>query len=578
MPTMKGQPSPLFDAFGRVVQPMTADEHAVFHAVKDQAAATKRGVMSLDMTNDVHRRFVLDRFGGDDFMERYFPTARHLIETTRRTRLATGKPPRQTLLEMDEPTVGEWQSMVNVSYIGVERENRVVTAQGVVTLTGTATVIAANLVLTDDATGAQIASSSIPQQYNSTTQIIEVSGVAPDEGGDLNVTATLTAMYLPAGGTLADMSVATASIVGANAVQSITVLNPNHDSHPDRDYIKVALNRTPGQVGDCDYYYNYGTDGSKPIVGLQVNGSAQLVNGYTVAANPNFNGSCVLMRRSGTGDGATLAFPEDQIPGLCNGSGSAVSWNIGPDWFQGAPWDQGNTIDLDFVLNFSITPGGSTFVRVTSVPQGVTTPPTNIATVAPMQFVWGCVATGTLVRMADGGRRPIESLSAGERVAGANGTSLRIAEIWRGHEDKPLYRLVTACGAEVLVTDGHPVPTAAGVMAAADLRPGMIVETAGGPVALALVETVSHDGAVLNLDLLPDGVDALTDIDDDTVTAFDAGGIMVGDNRMQGVLNRQAMAGTTADPLDSLGTEWRLDILNSRRMAAGLSLLERLTN
>ena len=573
---MEKQTTPVTDRFGRTIPAMTASESAVFQSVMNDVAATRHGVLTLDMRNQKHRQFVLDRFGGDDYLERYFPTTRNLVETTRLAHEANGGPGNVTLLEMDEPPTDAWVPLVNVAYLGVEPGGTTVTAQGIVTLPNMAATMTCTLTIVDNISGQQISTSTIPAQYNITTQTVEATGTLPQPAGDVDITATLTTQYLPAGATEAKQTVAYAKLLGAIAVQSITVLNPNHNAHPTRDYIKVGLNRTPQQVSDCDYYYSYGTDGNlQPIVGLQVNGSAQLVSGFTVSSNPNFNGSCILMRRSGTGAGATLAFPSDQIPSLCNGAGNTVNWNIGPDWFLGAPWNQGDIIDLDFTLNFNITPGGTTFVRVTSVPQAVT-PPSNIASIAPMQFVWGCVAAGTLVRMADGSQRAIETLKIGERVADGHGHSLRIAEVWRGRESKPLYRLATASGAEVLVTDEHPLPTPAGVVLARDLAPGMMVTTVAGNEPLAMVELVSFDGPVVNLDLLPDDAASLADIDDDAITAFVAGGILVGDNRMQGVCCMRARTASGQGAFENLGAEWRLDIANGQRLSAGLPLIERI--
>lgn len=564
------------DAFGRPVPVLTAEERAAVQSVLKELAAAKNGVKTLDMRKDHHRNFVLGRLGGDDYLDRYFPSTRSLTETARRAHDASGGPKTQTLMEMDDPPTDEWQPIVNITYIGMEPDGVTVTAQGIVSLTGMASAMTSNLTLWDNTTGDQLATLTVPTQYEIATQTISLSALVPTTDPDVNVTAVFTSQFLPEGSQTPQEVSASGPLVGAPVVQSVTVINPNHDQHPTRDYIKVALNRSPQQQPDCDYYYNYGVAGPVPIVGLQVNGSAQLVNGVSVAPDPNFNGSCVLIRRSETGDGATLAFPSDAIPGLCHGAGNGVTWNIGPDWFNGAPWDQNQMIDLDFVLNFSVTVGGTTFIRVTSVPQAVNTPPANIATIAPMQFVWGCVAAGTQVRLADGTLRRIETLRAGERVADGRGGSLRIAEVWKGHEAKPLRRLATTSGAEVLVTEEHAVPTRDGVKLARDLEAGMIVTTARGEEPLLAIELVSYDGAVVNLDLLADDAACLSDMDDDAITAFEAGGIFVGDNRMQGVWTRRARSTRIADPIAKLGHEWRLDVANSARLAAGLPLIERI--
>lgn len=565
------------DRFGRTAEAMTAEQADVFQTVTREAAATPNGVMSLDMRNETHRRFILDRFGGDEYLEKYFPSTRQLIEATRLAHDSLGGPQPKTLLETGGAQDGVWVPAVAITYLGVEPNSNQVSTQGIVTLTGLATVTALNIVLTDNHTGQPIGSSTIPQQYNSTTQVVELTSAASVVDGKIDVTATMSAAYLPAGATMADMVVATADLTGVDAIDTLTVIDPNHNAHPTRDYIKVGLNRTDNQVADCDYYYQYGNDGSKPIVGLAVNGSATLLQGYTVAQNPNFNGNCILFRRSGQGDGATLAFPSSDIPGLCSGAGGAISWAIGPDWLNGAPWDQGQTIDLDFLLNFSLSTGETAFIRVTSVPLGVSTPPANIGMVAPIQFVWGCVAAGSLVRMADGTTRRIETLTAGERVADGMGGSLRIAEVWRGTEDKPMVRVGTANGADVLLTHNHPVPTATGVVLAEALEIGALVTTDQGPSAVTLIERASHDGEVFNLDLLPDGAASLADIDDDAITGFIAGGILVGDNRMQAVhAARAALPADLPDPVEILGEGWRLDVTNARRIAAGLAPIARI--
>jgi hypothetical protein len=582
------------DAYGRAISSQSDEQVAVLQAMLKNLSAATNQVMSLDMSNDTHRQFVLDRLGGDEYLERYFPSTRNLVETARAAHMANGAPTALTLREMDAPSTEEWHPLVEIAYLGLEPDGVRVIAQGIVTLPDRAASMTSSLVLVNTTTGDVFASVTVPNQFNLGTQVTDLTGIMPLDVSPENVKALLTTQYLEAGTTLSKQVTASANLVNpqhsaieANAVgneeeaatpiQSINVANPNHNNHPERDYIKVALNRSPSQIGDCDYYYQYGKEGLDPIVGLQVNGNATLISGYTVTVTPNFSGSCVLIRRSGTGDGATLAFPSDQIPPLCKGSGNSVSWNIGSDWFKGAPWDQGNMIDLDFTLTFAVEPSGTATLRVTSVPQGVSTPPNNIATVAPLKFVWGCVAAGTLVCMEDGALRRIETLKVGERVADGRGESLRIAEVWKGHEDKPLYRLATESGIEALVTDGHPVPTPEGVVAASELAPGMTVFTRHREEMLCAVEQVSHEGRVFNLDLLPDGAETLADIDDDMVTAFEANGLLVGDNRMQGVLARRAMETPGPDPLDVLGPEWRLDITNSLRLQGGLPPIERVS-
>lgn len=546
--------------------------------IRDKIAAAaqsaRNNILSLDLSDPDSMSFLVDRLGGRERLERHFPQSLATLEATRSAHEAAGGPMRVTLLEQEDASTDQWHPYVNLTYFALDPDGQTMVGQGVVTLPGTATSVDINLTIVDNTTGQTIANVTLPTQFNASTQQINARGQIADPN-NVNTTATLTASFVPAGSNVSVPVVVASSFTGANVVASVTVVNPNHNNHPNNNYIKVALNRTQSQQPDCDYWYQYGTDGPKPIVGLQVNGSAQLVSGFSVGSSPNFSGNCVLMRRSGVGDGATLAFPSSQIPGLCTGAGSTVTWNIGPDWFQGAPWDQNQTIDLDFMLSFAVTPGGASFIRVTSVPAVIgNNPPSNVAPVAPMMFVWGCLAAGSPVLMADGDRKRIEEIGIGERVRGPDGAALIVRDCWTGRETLPLVRLETADGASLLVTEEHPMLVPGGVRLARDLAAGDPVLTESGEARLLLAERAPFDGRVHNLDLAPEGMSG-GDLSEDLVTAFVAGGFAVGDNRMQGIHAARADAEARArDPLELLGPEWRLDIVNARRDAAGLSLLE----
>lgn len=561
----------------QIAQPSEATR-AARDAVIAETRKTRWGVLSLDLRDQDHLAWLTERLGGETDLSRYFPASRAMLEATRIRHLSHGGPERTTLLEIADPPIDRWLPYVNLTFYGLTQGNDKVVAQGVVTLPGDVTSVDISLQIIDNGTGDTVADVSLPTQFNTMTQIINADAMVRDQEA-IDYTIILTASIVPAGSNIAAPVVVTRDLKGPNLIQRVTALNPNHNSHPERTYIKVALNRNVGNQPDVDYWYNFGTNGKPtPIVGLQVNGYAQLVSGATVSNNPGFNGSCILRRRSVGGDGASLAFPPSDIPALCNGDQGVVGWDIGPNWFQNAPWDQNQDIDLDFVLNFTASVSGlpqQAQLRVTSVPAVVSAnPPANIGVVAPIQFVWGCVAAGTLVTLADGRRAPVEIIGEGEQVATPDGGSLVVRRVSIGRETRPVARMVLADGRSVVLTDEHPVLTPAGARLAGELKAGETVLTADGPAILEAVEFAAYDGTVHNLDLAPAGVDP-ADLPDDAVTAFLAGGFAVGDNRMQGLVSRRIDAERRArDPLDVLPERWRLDVINTRRRAQGLPCLE----
>lgn len=79
-------------------------------------------------------------------------------------------------------------------------------------------------------------------------------------------------------------------------------------------------------------------------------------------------------------------------------------------------------------------------------------------TIEPITIRWGCVSEGTMVLMADGSERSIESLHPGDMVQNANGNRVEIFNIYRGREEELLI-LKTEQGKMIKMTEDHPVMT-----------------------------------------------------------------------------------------------------------------------
>lgn len=557
----------VYDSHGAPVEQFNKDQLDAWQHVTERTAAARNGIATLDLSDDKTFGFLTGRFGGDERLKAYFPQYYKSLLTTRRHHAEAGPPAGTTLLEQDDPDAEKWHPYVTISYLNVTPDNKNVLAQGIITLPNDATSVAISLTLYDEVAGKVIAEETLPAQYNTLTQQIEAAGHL-DDIENMRVVATLVATYQPAGSPYAIPITKVSTLDGSSVIQQITVLNPNHNNHPERDYIKVCLGRGDINTADCDYIYNYGYQNNRPVIGVSVEGYAQLVQGFTFADPANISGSCVLRRRSAVGDGATVAFPPDKIPDLTSASGTVINWNIGPDWFQGVPWDQNQTIDLEFVLNFDIQNVGLRHLSVTSVPPAVgLVQPTNIASIDPLQFVWGCVAETTPVLLASGETRTALDIRTGQLLASPDGP-MEVVRVWHGREDKPMARLITSCGSTPLVTDEHPILTPEGMRLPKDLKPGQILSTRDGETTLVAVEWARFDGLVINYDLAPPG-EAFDALPDDRIIGFYADGLAVGDNRMQGLCADAARV-RPVPALADYPAEVRLDVLNGRRARAGL--------
>jgi hypothetical protein len=337
---------------------------------------------------------------------------------------------------------------------------------------------------------------------------------------------------------------------GAQPSLTLSVTNPVNIVTAPGSTIKVALNRT-NIIKDCDYYYqdSPGNQNTPTSISLAVTGTATSPGGTTfdaVTVTPP-NGSLILVSRTG---GASVSFPASQIAGAVTTATSVLTWTLNPAQYQGSPpWSSGNLVDLYFTLNFGMNkaPGGvpNASLFVTSDPN-VPSNLKNTAKTPPIQFLWGCLADDEPVRMADGSLRAVREVAVGERVRAAGGGALRVVNVTRGREPKPMVRLVLEDGRSVRMTDGHPVRTAQGWTLARDVAAGDRVETEEGPRTVAAVEWFRHEGGVANLVLA--ALDGQADDLDPHAAAFYAGGVLVGDNRLQAHAGArdQARAASTA--------------------------------
>ncbi|MCK6586162.1 MAG: Hint domain-containing protein, partial [Polyangiaceae bacterium] len=179
-----------------------------------------------------------------------------------------------------------------------------------------------------------------------------------------------------------------------------------------------------------------------------------------------------------------------------------------------------------------------------------------------MDFRNSCLAAGTAVLRSDGKYVPVQDINIGDRVvANQRGVSLTVTSISRGGESEPMVRLYDNKGHDVMVTTKHPIVTPMGIVYADQVVEGMQVETEQGASTIIGVERVPYAGEVYNLTL---GSDIELANIDELETTMIAGGILVGDNRMQFEMERRDTAERFAVGRN-VPDDWRTDYENKRR-------------
>jgi hypothetical protein len=551
---------------------LNAKHAKALRTILAEAQQTRFGTLSLDTRKPHHLLHLTQTFVGPSKSAPYFPYTEQLIKELTIAHEANGGPRPGTLFELTDPPTNTFQAAAKILYCNVLADGVTAVVGGVVTLLQQPFSISVNLVIMDMNTNQPIANVTPPITTSQYSQQITAQGTLTQPP---NISAVLTCVITPSAGATPITMVDTCIYQGVQPVQSLQIQDPVSKQQPPRTYVKIGLNRTSAQQPDCDYWYEYGTTGPLPIVGVTIKGSATLTSGFSTAATPGFNGYLYLYRRDSlVGGGACIVLvPNTNFTQYVTNQTTSFTWSFPTDTFQTVQWDQNQTVDLDMFMQFSLvrsgSPAGMGSVRVTSIPQTyVGGPPPNVGNNLPLTFVWGCLPAGTLVSTPVGDI-PIELISEGSTVlSGTNNQLMRVVQTWEGWEKDSLVYITDEHGRTVRLTSEHPVMTDTGMRIARELDVGTAVLAANGLyVRLQEIVTAPFAGPVFNLDVEPlDGLD-----DERLTTTFVADGFVVGDNRMQGMHSQQALERILAQCAD-VPPELALDVENSIRRAAGLPL------
>ncbi|HEY0011814.1 MAG TPA: Hint domain-containing protein [Allosphingosinicella sp.] len=544
---------------------------AALAQIVEAAGRRPHGVLTLDLRDPGHFLHLTRSLIGPDEDKPNFPALTRTLEITRDLHEQEGGPKPFTLFEMDAPPTNVFQAAAKIQYCSVIGDPAQPTvkalAGGVVTLLQKVSNITASMTITDNNTGTATTTNPAVMQTSAYSANVSIEATVTTP---VNFTAILNCLIVPIDNGPGQSLVDTCVYTGSSPVQSIAVSNPV-SKHPGRNFIKVGLGRTTDQVADLDYSYSFGV----AVVGITVGGTLTLAPSFSLAAGTTFPGYLYLfLRDSLVGGGACIALPigTDMTQYITNNS-TSLTLKIPPSALGNAPWDQNQTIDMDFFMEYHVQPqgGGNPIpaqMRMTSIPQSLPAGGTfpDIAPLLPLQFVWGCLPAGTLIR-TETGERPIESIATGDKAFDGDGRLVEVTSTWTGWETTPFVRLSDERGGTILLTTQHPVLTDDGMRLASELSAGAYVRTADhGCVKLTRVEHVPSEAKVFNLDL-----GTLEDMGDAGTTMI-ANGYIVGDNRAQGAQAREALA-RKLDNSDPASGPWALDLENNRRRALGLPLI-----
>ncbi|MFC3033642.1 Hint domain-containing protein [Pseudoalteromonas fenneropenaei] len=187
----------------------------------------------------------------------------------------------------------------------------------------------------------------------------------------------------------------------------------------------------------------------------------------------------------------------------------------------------------------------------------------------PMKLGYSCLATGTLITMADGQQQAIETIKKGDLVRGALAQNphlteaMTVIDVSVGIEAIQMYRVKGTKHSYILMTETHPVSTVnKGIIWAKELEPGDQILTEKGSILVKEVTKEQYKDKIYNLKLAPKEGSQFADTRN---FAMFANGLAVGDLSTQDEFNYkdQNLRLTPEEILERLPEKWKTDYLNS---------------
>jgi hypothetical protein len=303
-------------------------------------------------------------------------------------------------------------------------------------------------------------------------------------------------------------------IAGRNSiVDSFVVNDPRAIKTPTRDHVVVVYNRAAVVGEDYDYSYDNSPHDNKVDIYLPASATVTLNPDWTVLGLnrdmgykleiEDINKGVVKYYGNGGFDSIQTQISKNIITFTFQDTRYPPDAKYKEYWANAlniSNFSAKTTVNIYCQVELNIKNKAGLELHIPVVFQSKNPPSDDksIATSKPIMIQWGCVGKDTKITMEDGSAVEISRLKVGDIVQDEAGELLSIVDIYSGNE-KLITLLETAGGKKVLLTGGHPVATARGVIPASILTAGDMVKTVDGYEAIRDLRILDYNDKAYGL-------------------------------------------------------------------------------
>lgn len=508
------------------------------------------GIVSLNMASDADYNLMVETFGGEAFMRTHTPQLYGLLQATREKHRREGGPQYKTVLQLTEAPE-DFVDGIYIDHVIYDPERKCVLVKATVSLTEQAYCIDSLIEIRTEADEYVNAHTDVVYDTNYRTVEYIVEGVDIAQFSSQILVTTLQVTWQPTSEQTLRSQIVKRKVYSnmLPAVKQITVEDPRNINTQPGDKIVVVYGRTPAYSNKVDYTYRTLLGSSKLI--LDVKGNAELVGKYEFdkVLPKDFR----LLLDCAHGCATYLGNITNAISATENG----FAWSVPNNWNTRIPTPSGRYTDVALRLSMDFYCKGEVHpfdLYVASDLDDDLAGYPNYQKIPFLSILWGCLAYGSEIQMADGSIRHIEEIRIGEKVANPfGGGPATVINTWKGHE-KLLRHIETRAGRHLDSSEDHPIWTEEGIKTAIKIAEGDRLLTAEGTYDEVSMEyPLAYDDEVFNLDLECEMCGEMQQ-----AHSMLCNGLVVGDNQLQ---NQMPVPNDEphADPItESLKREWEL--------------------
>lgn len=509
---------------------------------------SERGpLVSLNLANPDDMAYVYDFYGSREALDA-FPRTLAAIEAAGRNGSASNYRTEQQYQPGEAPAFCDG---ICIDFASVDDSEGLITAQSLSGFDHPATFLDHELLLYHTETGEVLARETASTPSPDTERLSltchnDALRTLAQDGAETNLMLLYTACWIDgAEGTGAPLRAQVcsraidASTLADSGIASVErrepmgrAANPQRDPLPDKDPVVICYNRSADSI---DIVYD--EEASDINLKVPVAASVTFKAGSSAFDSLDTQNFSLKLFNGGSYTVYETRDRMDTIASSFEATDAGFDFTLPQEWKRGVPTQRlpvRDRVDWSLLASVYHVNGTRSTVFMSSLPDPLIPAGAFYLHVPSLQILWGCLAAGTLVRMADGSERPIENISPGDMVAQRDGCS-RVCDVIRGREE--VMQVICARGQSglhtIVATDDHPFRVDGRWVRVRDLTGASILEGESEPLAIESLYPLEQVTEVYNLMLDENGDNSII-----------ANGFIIGDfgaqNRANALLMRAA--------------------------------------